>query len=797
MTNYFDVAVHHLGKNEKNIFIMNVGAMDGVMFDELIGYTNTYNFKGLYVEPIPYLYEKLKSNITGEGNLFENSAISDYNGEIEMITIEKQVIDDGLVHSCFYGMSAVYPPKNGLGSEFDRPTVEKYGKKVSVKCITLDKLLRKHNIEKIDILKVDAEGHDYIIFKQIDFEEYRPKVVRIEWINLSEDEQNQIKNKFEISNYKYEISGQDIVGIPNELYEEISIDKNLIQLNYETNVNIKKIDKVKKVTLVTGLWEIGRQNLQEGWSRTFEHYLNKFSELLKINENIIIFGDEELQNFVFKNRDSKNTQFVLKPLEWFKNNEYFSLIQKIRTNPDWYNQAGWLKDSTQSSLEMYNPLVMSKMFLLHDAKILDKFDSDYLFWIDAGITNTVHSGYFTHDNVLEKLINKINKFMFICFPYKTTTEIHGFKYPNINSYANAEIEKVARGGFFGGHKNFITEINSLYYSLLIETLNDGYMGTEESIFSIMVYKRPDLIQYFEIDGNGLIGKFFEDCKNINLVTKEESNLQTDLSKVALYIITFNSPNQLKTLLKSMEGYDMDFLNKTKKYLLNNSTDRSTDEEYINIANQYDFEIIWKNENLGITGGRQFISEHFETTELDYYFFFEDDMFFYNGKEETCRNGFNRKIENLYNKVLEISQKENFDFLKLNFSEFYGDNSVQWSWYNVPQVFRESHWPNNKNLPKQGLDPNAPRTEFKNIKSHKGIPYASGEIYLCNWPVLFSKQGNYKCYLETKYASPFEQTLMSHNFQETIKGNLNPGILLMTPTEHNRFEHYDGSLRKEC
>jgi len=271
----------------------------------------------------------------------------------------------------------------------------------------------------------------------------------------------------------------------------------------------------------------------------------------------------------------------------------------------------------------------------------------------------------------------------------------------------------------------------------------------------------------------------------------------DVDKAAIYVITFNSPNQLKTLLTSIEDYDIDFLNKTKKYILNNSTDRSTDEEYTKIANQYDFEIIWKNENLGITGGRQFIAEHFEDSGLDYYFFFEDDMFFYSGPDKTCRNGFNRKTDNLYAKVLEISQKENFDFLKLNFSEFYGDNSIQWSWYNVPQHFRESHWPNNKNLPNQGLDPNAPRTEFKNIKSYKGVPYASGEIYLCNWPVLFSKKGNYRCYLETKYASPFEQTLMSHNYQETIKGNLNPGILLMTPTEHNRFEHYDGSLRKEC
>ena len=45
---------------------------------------------------------------------------------------------------------------------------------------------------------------------------------------------------------------------------------------------------------------------------------------------------------------------------------------------------------------MYNPLVMSKVFLLNDAKIMDNFNSDYMFWIDAGLTNTVHSGYFTH-----------------------------------------------------------------------------------------------------------------------------------------------------------------------------------------------------------------------------------------------------------------------------------------------------------------------------------------------------------------------------------------------------------------
>jgi len=52
------------------------------------------------------------------------------------------------------------------------------------------------------------------------------------------------------------------------------------------------------------------------------------------------------------------------------------------------------------------------------------------------------------------------------------------------------------------------------------------------------------------------------------------------------------------------------------------------------------------------------------------------------------------------------------------------------------------------------------------------------------------------FLDTTWAHPYEQTWMSHMYQEAIKGNLNPGLLLLTPTEHDRFDHYDGKLRKE-
>jgi len=553
------------------------------------------------------------------------------------------------------------------------------------------------------------------------------------------------------------------------------------------------------ITLVTGLWNIGRDELSEGWSRTFQYYLDKFEQLLKVEENLIIFGEKELEEFVWERRNESNTQFIIRNKDWFINNDFYNKIQQIRNNPDWYNQSGWLKDSTQAKLEMYNPLVMSKMFLLNDARILDKFNSKNLFWIDAGLTNTAHPGYFTHDKVIEKLDKYIDKFTFVCFPYDAENEIHGFSYPEINQWSGDDVKKVARGGFFGGPKEDISDINSYYYHLLNDTLSSGLMGTEESIFSIMVYKYPTKIDYFEIESNGLFGKFFEDLKNETLVKKTEYKKTAsplDLNKVALYVITFNSPNQFETLINSMLEYDKDFIEKPKKYLLDNSVNLSTTPKYLELCEKYGFEHI-KKDNIGITGGRQWIAEHFDETGLDFMYFFEDDMFFYPNKGETCKNGFNRFTENLYQKSLEIIHKENFDFLKLNFTEFYGDNSTQWSWYNVPQSFRETHWPNNKKLPNQGIDENAPKTKFNEIKIHKGVPYASGEIYLCNWPIVLSKSGSYKCYLETKYQSPFEQTLMSHNYQQTVKGKLTPAILLMTPTEHDRFEHYPSNLRKEC
>jgi len=558
----------------------------------------------------------------------------------------------------------------------------------------------------------------------------------------------------------------------------------------------------KEITIVTGLWDMGRGNLESWAKRDFNYYKERFFEMLEVDAQMCIWIPSDLKSDVERIRGDKPTRIFIKEVSDFENwNPFFNKIQEIRKNENWLSQAGWLRESPQATLESYNAMMFTKMFMLNDSAITNPFNSKYFYWIDGGLTNTVNKGYFQKDLVLNNLSNFMSqkdiKYVHLAYPYEGSEEIHGFERTAMARYCNTDyVRYVCRGGFFGGEKDVIHQLNNQYYSIMENTLKSGYMGADECFFTILTHTYPNLIYKYDIEGNGLVWPFFEELKKYdNEYVKSNRTSKINIDNVGLYVIAFNSPKQFEVLIKSMLDYDSDFIKKPRKFLLDNSTDLSTTPRYAELCEEYGFEHI-KKDNIGIVGGRVFVAEHFNETDLDCYFWFEDDMAFYPKKGEVCRNGFNRFVDNLYQKSLEILKKENFDFLKLNYSEFFGDNSTQWSWYNVPQSFREVHWPDNKKLPVQGLDPNAPSTKFTSIKAYKGLSYATGEVYLCNWPIVLTKEGNYKCYLETKWAHPFEQTLMSYCYQETVQGNINPGLLLLTPTEHNRFEFYDGNLRKE-
>ena len=783
--------LHYVGQNFPDAQVLQIGAMDGINFDDTRGFLDMYRWKSILVEPVPAIFDELKENFKDRDNyIFEQCAITEEDGEIKMLTVPLDVIEREGLHPGYKGMSALYPLQNGFGSDYQRDIDVKaqFGVDIMVPTLTLNSLLDKHNLQNVDILICDAEGYDWKIFKQLDFNRIRPKVIRLEYINLTDEEKELTKNKLIENGYEIEI-GQDID----------SIDKYLIQ------------DEVpefnKNLTIVTGLWDISRVG------RGFDHYIENFKRFLDIPVNMFIYIPAEYEHLVWEKRSRDNTFVKVFELSDVGHlyAPHWDKTQEIRTSDKWLNitgEGGWLKGSPQAVNEWYNPIVQSKMFMLNDVTIWNPFDTDFFFWLDAGITNTVPYGHLVHDKVLNKLTDFANPFLFISYPYQAVDEIHGFEYSAMNRYAGDKVTYVCRGGLFGGHKDQIRDANSTYYSILSRTLSEGLMGTEESLFTIMAYNEPDIYRRFMLDENGLIVKFTEALNENNVkLVENEKRIITNITRITdkdveslktnLYILTFNFPEQVMHTIKSMERTP-EWLNKPHLVLLDNSTKEEARIENQKIAQEYNFEYISLSGNTGICGGRQFAAEHFHKSDADYMFFFEDDMTVNSADEEgnLCRNGFRKYIPNLYNLLHKIMLKEKFDFLKLTFTEVYFDNDKQCSWYNVPQHIRSRDWPNYDKLPVSGLDPNVPLTNFNNIRVMDGVSFIDGEIYYANWPMIVSKEGNQKMFIDTTWGHPYEQTWMSHMYQKTVEGSLHPAVLLAAPIWHDRIKHYEPEERRE-
>ena len=66
-------------------------------------------------------------------------------------------------------------------------------------------------------------------------------------------------------------------------------------------------------------------------------------------------------------------------------------------------------------------------------------------------------------NNLESYTDSIQKLTFITYPYDANSEIHGFKREKIAEYCGVDfVNRISRGGFWGGSKEQIHQLNSLY-----------------------------------------------------------------------------------------------------------------------------------------------------------------------------------------------------------------------------------------------------------------------------------------------------------------------------------------------
>lgn len=167
-----------------SLFFIQIGANDGQDFVRTVvgQHQGQRRISGILVEPQRYFYEKLQSTYADvKGIELLNVAISDTDKSLTLYHIDYE-------HQDLPGWA------KGLGS-FSKDVLLSHNhlidgleskiRELPVKCMTVNELLKKSGGAQLDVLITDTEGHDFIILKQFDFANVRPRLIVYESKHLS------------------------------------------------------------------------------------------------------------------------------------------------------------------------------------------------------------------------------------------------------------------------------------------------------------------------------------------------------------------------------------------------------------------------------------------------------------------------------------------------------------------------------------------------------------------------------------------------------------------------------------
>ena len=198
--------------------LIQIGANDGLSFDELNFFIKKYKTKSLLVEPIKENFNLLKKNYKNlDFTTFENSAIS-VNEEIAYL----YKVD--LKHIQKYGPHIPAIPS------FDKKHLINHGVKnqhivsEKVNSITILDLINKHKFNNLGLLFIDTEGYDgKIVNDFLSTVNARPIII-FEYIHIENNVYEKLINKLLEKEYLFFSVNENMICYPKEI--KIKIDLN-------------------------------------------------------------------------------------------------------------------------------------------------------------------------------------------------------------------------------------------------------------------------------------------------------------------------------------------------------------------------------------------------------------------------------------------------------------------------------------------------------------------------------------------------------------------------------------------
>jgi FkbM family methyltransferase len=167
-------------------FFIEIGANDGEQHDYLEPFIRTRRWRGIMVEPVPYVFERLQRNYGDLGRVaLENVAIADRDGRLPFYYLDQAGEDERGELPEWYDALGSFSREMVLANAPEIPDIERRLVRSEVPCLTFESLCRRHGVDGLDLVVVDAEGFDYEIVKRIDFETYRPRMLIYEHRHLT------------------------------------------------------------------------------------------------------------------------------------------------------------------------------------------------------------------------------------------------------------------------------------------------------------------------------------------------------------------------------------------------------------------------------------------------------------------------------------------------------------------------------------------------------------------------------------------------------------------------------------
>ena len=84
---------------------------------------------------------------------------------------------------------------------------------LSVPAVSFYALIREHDVTRLDLLQIDAEGYDAEIIRMVDFSKLRPSVVHYEHRHLSQTDRESCENELAAHGYRIHLGVVDTTAV--------------------------------------------------------------------------------------------------------------------------------------------------------------------------------------------------------------------------------------------------------------------------------------------------------------------------------------------------------------------------------------------------------------------------------------------------------------------------------------------------------------------------------------------------------------------------------------------------------